>query len=176
MFEKFRKVSFNEFGFNPLYCVSLPGYTWQCCLNYTGINLHTLQDKALILTLGNNIRGGVSSIMGDRQVISDEKKKILYMDATKLYGHSMIQPLPNVEIEMWPDFYMNNLEAFSNTLEDSDTGYFVEVDLKYPDIIKEKTKDFPLCPEKEIFAQDKYNDNMKKIKPKNYNKAKKINM
>ena len=27
--EKFIKVSGNEFGINPLYCVSLPGYTWQ---------------------------------------------------------------------------------------------------------------------------------------------------
>ena len=28
--ENFIKVSVNEFGNNPLYCVSLPGYTWQC--------------------------------------------------------------------------------------------------------------------------------------------------
>ena len=32
VFEKFIKVSVNEFGINPLYCVSLPGYTWQCGL------------------------------------------------------------------------------------------------------------------------------------------------
>ena len=35
------------------------------------------------------------------------------MDATNLYGHSMIQPLPYDEIEMWhghPDLYMNWLE------------------------------------------------------------------
>ena len=45
VFEKFIKVSVNEFGINPLYCVSLPGYTWLCGLKYTGINLQTLQDK-----------------------------------------------------------------------------------------------------------------------------------
>ena len=45
VFEKFIKVSVNEFGINPLYCVSLPGYTWLCGLEYTGINLETLQDK-----------------------------------------------------------------------------------------------------------------------------------
>ena len=28
VFENFVKVSFNEFGFIPLYCVFLPGYTW----------------------------------------------------------------------------------------------------------------------------------------------------
>ena len=44
VFEKFIKVSVNEFGINPLYCVSLPGYTWQCGLKDTGVNLQTLQD------------------------------------------------------------------------------------------------------------------------------------
>ena len=113
VFEKFIEVSVNDFKINPLYCVSLPGYTWECGLKYTGINLQTLQDKDLILTLENNIRGGVSSVMGDRYVKSVENKKIIYMDATNLYGYSMIQPLPYDEIEMWhgdPDLYMNWLE------------------------------------------------------------------
>ena len=74
VFEKVIKVSFNEFGINPLYCVSLPGYTWECGLKYTGTNLQTLQDKDMILLLENNIRGGIGSLMGDRYVKSDEKK------------------------------------------------------------------------------------------------------
>ena len=32
VFEKFVKVSVNEFGINPLYCVSIPSYTWRCGL------------------------------------------------------------------------------------------------------------------------------------------------
>ena len=32
VFEKFIKVSVNEIGINPLYCVSLPGCIWQCGL------------------------------------------------------------------------------------------------------------------------------------------------
>ena len=32
VFEKFIKVSVNDYVINPLYCVSLPGYTWQCGL------------------------------------------------------------------------------------------------------------------------------------------------
>ena len=66
-----------------MYCVSLPGYTWECGLKHTGINLQTLQDKDLIITLENNIRGGKSSVMGDRYVKSDENKKIIYIDANK---------------------------------------------------------------------------------------------
>ena len=68
VFEKFIKVSVNEFDINPLYCVSLPGYTWQCGLKYEGINLQTPQDKDMLLLLENNIRGGISSVMGDKYV------------------------------------------------------------------------------------------------------------
>ena len=39
VFEKFIKVSVSEYGINPLYCVSLAGYTWQFGLKYTGITL-----------------------------------------------------------------------------------------------------------------------------------------
>ena len=106
--EKFVKVSTKEYKINPLYCVSLPGYTYQCALKYTDIKLQTLQDKDLILLIENNIRGGISSVMGDRYVRSDEDNSILYIDATSLYGHSMSQMLPYDEIEKWhgqPDKY-----------------------------------------------------------------------
>ena len=75
VFEKFIKVSVNEFGIKPLYCVSLLGYTWQCGLKYTGNNLQALQDKDMILLLENNIRGGISRVMGDRYVKSTDKKR-----------------------------------------------------------------------------------------------------
>ena len=165
VFEKFIKVSINEFKINPLYCVSLPGYTWQCGLKYTGINLQTLQDKDMILLLENNIRGGVSSVMGDRYIKSDENKKILYIDANNLYGHSMSEPLPYDEIKFDSDV---KIEDILNTPDDSDNGYFVEVDLIYPDNIKERTKNFPFAPVNKKFNPDDYNDYMKEIKPDTY--------
>ena len=141
--EKFVGVSVNKFRINPLFCVSLPGYTWQCGLKYTGIILETLQDKDMILLLENNIRGRVSSVMSDRYIQSDENKKIIYIDATNLYGHSMSEPLPYDEIKFDRDI---KLEDILNTTDDSDIGYFIEVDLKYPDNIKEKTNIFRLLP------------------------------
>ena len=104
----------------------------------------------MILTLENIIQGGKGSVIGDRYVVSDENKNILYIVANILYGKSMSQPLPSIEIEMChghPDLYMNNLEEILNTLDASDIGFFDEVDLKYPDEIKEETKNFPFCPE-----------------------------
>ena len=177
VFEIFVKVSKEEYGINPLYCVSLPGFTYQCALKYTDIKLKSLKDKDLILLVENIIRGGISSVMGDRYVKSDGNKKILDIDATNLYGHSMSQFLPFDEIEMWyghPDKYLNWLDEILNTPDDSEIGYFLEVDLKYPDNLKQKTKYFPFCPENKKIDPDKYNDYMNKIKPKNYTKSKKF--
>ena len=47
-FSKIVKVSYNEFGINPLYCVSLHRYIWQGGLKYTEKNLQKLQDKDLM--------------------------------------------------------------------------------------------------------------------------------
>ena len=171
VFEKFIKISVEEYGINPLYCVSLPGYTWQCGLKYTGINLQTLQDKDMILLLENNIRGGISSVMGARYIKSDDDKKILYFDANNLYGDSMSKPLPYDEIKF------NNevkLEDILNTPDDSDIGYFIEVDLKYPDNIKQKTKNFPFCPENKKISPNTFNDYMKEIKPDTYIQTSKL--
>ena len=91
--------------------------------------------------------------MGDRYVKSDENDRIIYIDATKLYGHSMSQPLPYDEIEMWhghPDLHMNKLEEILNTADDTNIGYFAAVDLRYPPNIKEKTKNFLLCFENDV--------------------------
>ena len=97
----------------------------------------------MILLIENNIRGGISSVVEDRYLKSDENKKILYIDANNLYGHSRSEPLPYDEIN-----FDNNvdLEDILNTPDDDDIGYFFEVDLKYPDNIKEKTKHFPFAP------------------------------
>ena len=136
VFEDIIKVSVNNFGINPLYCVSLLGYTWPCGMKYTGINLQTLQDKDMILTLENNIRGFISPVKGDRYVKSDENKKILYMDANNFfYGHSMSQLLLYDEIKFERKVCLNEV---IHTPGDSDIGYFIEVDLTYPDKIKQK--------------------------------------
>ena len=143
VFENFLKISVKEYCINLLYCVSLPSYTWQCGLKHTGINLQTLQDKDMILLLENNIRGGISSVMEERYVESDGKKEILYQDANNLHGWAMSEYLPWDEI----NFDINvKLEDILNTPDDSDVGYFVEVDLICPDNIKENTKPFPLAP------------------------------
>ena len=87
----------------------MPGYTWQCGLKYTGINLQTLQDKDMSLLLEDNIRGGISSVMGDRYIKSNGNKKILYFDANNLYGYSMSELLPYDEIKFDNDIKLDDI-------------------------------------------------------------------
>ena len=79
---------------DPLYSYSLPGYTWKAGLKLTKIKLDFIKDKQLLLLLENNIRGGISSVMGPRFIESNEKTKLLYIDANNLYGWAMSQYLP----------------------------------------------------------------------------------
>ena len=82
--------------------------------------------------------------MGDRSAESDENKKILYKDANNLYGRAMSEYLPYDEIKFDKDV---KIEDILNIPDDSDNGYFIEVDMTYPDNIKEKTKYFPFATE-----------------------------
>ena len=149
--------------------MSLPSYTYQCALKHTDIKLQTLQD--IVLLKENKIRGGISSVMGDRYVKSDENKKIIYMDATNLYANSMSQMLPYDKIKFEKDIC---LDEIINTPDDNENGYFLEVDLKNPDNIKKKTKNFPFCPENKKINPNKYNDYMNNIKPQIFSKSKKL--
>ena len=83
--------------------------------------------------------------MGDRYIQSDENKKILYIDAPNVYAHSMSQLLPYDEVKFEKGIC---LEEILNTLDDSEIGYFLEIDLIYPDNIKEKTRNFAFAPVK----------------------------
>ena len=81
--------------------------------------------------------------MRDRSEKLDEKEKILFVDTNNFYGWAISQSLRYDEIELWhghPDLYMNKLEEILNTADDSDGGFFLEVDLIYPDKINKKKR------------------------------------
>ena len=86
IFENFVEKSTLEYGINPLYSYSLPGYIWKAGLKITNIKWDFIRDEELILLLENNIRGGLSSVMGDRYIEADENTnfytlmQIIFMD------------------------------------------------------------------------------------------------
>ena len=125
----------------------------------------------MILLIENNIRGGMNSVMGDQCVKSDDNKRIKYADANIFYSRSMSQTLPYDEVKCDRNV---KLEEILSTPDDSDIGYFIEVDLTYPDRIEQKTKIFPFAPVNEKTNPDNCSDYMKKIKPNTYTQTKKL--
>ena len=98
----------------------------------------------MYLFLMDNIRGDIS-VCNKKHVIADNKyidkntknnKYLLYLDASNLYGYSMIQPLP----------YKNFKRSNNLTLDKLQTGIY-EVGIEIPKELHEKFKDYPLCPE-----------------------------
>ena len=167
IFEKFIKVSKTEFGINPLYHISLAGTTWSNGLKYTKIELELIKNIDLFQMFESGIRGGISGIFGDRYIESNNNTVILHVDMNNLYGFAMLFHLPTGNFQI----YENNsiTESFINkvlnTHDCSNTGYVLIVDLKYPDNIKYKTKNFPLCPENKTINPDNYTEYMREHAP-----------
>ena len=67
----------------------------------------------------------------------------------------MSQLLAYDEIKFEKDICTNKL---LNTPDGSDIGYSIEVDLKYPHNIRQKTKYFPFCPENKSISKQDFND------------------
>ena len=82
----------------------------------------------------------------------------------------MSQPLPYDEIK----FDNVTLEDILDTPDDSDIGYFVEVDLIYSDNIKSKTKNFAFASVNKKTNPDDFSDYMKEIIPNTYTQNKKL--
>ena len=70
---------------------------------------------------------------------------ISYLDINNLYSWAMSEYLPH-EWFKW----IKNVDEFDvmSISEKSLIGYFLEVDLKYPDELHELHNDYPLAPEK----------------------------
>ena len=133
VFENFVQTSTEEYGINPLFSFSAPGYTWKAGLKLTNIKIDFIKDKHLLLLLENNIPGGISSVMGDRIVESNENKQILYIDAKILYGWAMSQYLPTGTFEKlyFPEEYEQEqiVEDLRFIPDNNQYGFFIECDL-----------------------------------------------
>ena len=70
---------------------------------------------------------------------------ISYLDINNLYAWAMSEYLPYGKFQ-----WLKNIDKFdvSSIDEKSDSGYFLEVDLEYPDNLHELHNDYPLAPKK----------------------------
>ena len=85
---------------------------------------------------------------------------ISYLDMNNLYGRTLSEYLPYEGFE-----WLKNVDEFDvmSVNEKSLLGYFLEVDLQYPNELHELHNDYPLAPEKHAVSSDMLLKGCKKI-------------
>ena len=81
----------------------------------------------------------------------DENKEssyLKYRDVNNVYGWAMSQKLPVNRFEWIEDTSQFNEDFIKNYNEESDEGYFLEVDIQCPEKVHELNKDLPFLPER----------------------------
>ena len=81
----------------------------------------------------------------------DENKEspcLQYLDVNNLYGWAMSQKLPVNNFEWIEDTSQFNEDFIKNYNEESDKGYFLEVNVQYTEKLHELHNDLPFIPER----------------------------
>ena len=76
-----------------------------------------------------------------------ESSYLTYLDANNLYGWAMSQKLPVNGFKWENDLSRFNEDFIKNYNENNDIGYFLEVDIEYPEQLWSSHKDLPFLPE-----------------------------
>ena len=98
----------------------------------------------------------------------DKNKKswyLQYLDVNNLYDWAMSQKLPVNNFEWIKDTSQFNKDFINNYNEESDKGYFLEVDVQYLEKVLELHNDLPFLPERMKIEK------VKKLVPNLHNKT-----
>ena len=131
---------------------------WQACLKKTNIKLELLTDYDMLLMVEEGIRGGICHSIHRHAKANNKYMKnydkneefsyIQYLDANNLYGWAMSQKLPVNGFKWIEDTSEINEEFTKYYDENSDKGYILEVNVKYPKKVHNLNSDLPFLPKR----------------------------
>ena len=117
-----------------------------------------LTGSDILLMVEKSIRGGISRAIhwyrktNNKYMKAYDKNKkrsyLKYWDINNLYGWAMSQKLHGIDFKWVKDISKFNESFIKSSNEESDEGYFLEVDIKYPENIHELHNDLPFLPER----------------------------
>ena len=161
VFENFISKCLKYYRLDPCHYFSSPGLSWDAMLKMTGVKLEKISDIDKYLFTEKVLRGGISYI-AKRYATANNKEMngfnpkrpltfISHLDMNNLYGWAMSKYLPYEGFE-----WLKNADKFDVTSinEKSPIGYFLKVDLEYPDELHELHNDHRLAPGKLVVSSD----------------------
>ena len=141
VYESFRNMCLEKYQLDPIYFVSAPGLAWQASLKTTGVKLELLTDIDMLLMVEKVTRGGICQATHRYAKANNKYMKnfnkniessyIQYLYANNLYGWVTSQKLPvnNFKWIKQEELSKFNEDFIKNYDENSNRGYFLEVDL-----------------------------------------------
>ena len=143
---------------DPAHFLSALGLSWQACLKKRRVKLELLTDYDMLLMVEKGLRGGICQAThryakANNKYVTNydksiESSYIAYLDAKNLYGWAMSQKLPINGFEWVKNLSKFNEDFIKEYDEDSDIGYFLEVDVDYPKKLFNLHKDLTFLPER----------------------------
>ena len=135
------EICLEIYKLDPSKFLSAPGLVWQITLKKIKVKLDLLTDINMLLTVEKCIRGGIChSIYGyaranNKYVKVYHKNKefsyLQYWDVNNLYGWVMPQKFSVNNVDWIKDTSQFNDDFIKNYYEESDEGYFLDVDVHY---------------------------------------------
>ena len=172
VFEFFRQVSFKNYGLDPAHYYTTPGLSLAACLKTTEARIELFTHPRQLQLVERGIRGGISTICNRFSCAnnpyvegydpSQPTKYIMYLDANNLYGYAMSEPLPvgNMKFLSEEEILKFNLSAIP---ENSDEGFILDVDLRYPAELHDLHNSYPLAAESLSITADMHSPYAKKL-------------
>ena len=160
VFEKFRKVSMQQYKLDPAQYYSLPGLTWDAAnkliLEKSHNFMELISSEEMLYFYLSGVRGGLSVIRkryakANNKYMQDhdpkqKSKYIIYLDANNLYGDAMRRYLPYKLAWCTSDEIDYLYKNIMNLSHDDEFGYTLKCDIEYPQSLHDLHNDYPFLP------------------------------
>ena len=157
VFEKFVSTGLKNYNLDPCHYFSAPGLSWDAMLKMTKVELEKISNADMHLFIEKGMRGGISYVAKRYSKANNKycpdydkekpEKYIIYLDINNLYGSEMSQYLPYGGFK-WIKINNETVNRILNKSDNSLHGYFLELDLEYPENLHDSHKDYSVAPEK----------------------------
>ena len=160
------------------------GLSWDAMLKMTKVELEKISNADIHLFIEKGMTGGISYVNKRYSKANNKycpdydktkpEKHIAYIDMNNLYGGAMSEYLPCGGFK-WVKTTNETINRILNKSDNSLHGYFLEVDLEYPENLHDFHKDYPMAPEKIKIKDEMLSPYCLKIKNKHDIKSEDIN-